>query len=66
MKKSDKCPSFSSKNCTGCWKCVSACPQNAIGKISFLWHRHAKVFRTRCIGCNKCVSICPNNCFTKR
>ncbi|MDE6448552.1 MAG: 4Fe-4S binding protein [Muribaculaceae bacterium] len=66
MKKSKKNPSFSSKNCTGCWMCVAACPQRAIHRIRFLWHRHAVMFYAACIGCNKCVSVCPNKCFTQQ
>ena len=66
MEKSNRCPSFSSKNCTACWECVDACPRKAITKIKFLWHRHAKPLHFKCIGCNKCVAACPNGCFKNR
>ncbi|MDE6489995.1 MAG: 4Fe-4S binding protein [Muribaculaceae bacterium] len=59
-------PTFSSRNCTACWKCVEACPRKAIKKVRFLWHRHAVVFHANCSGCNRCVNICPNECFQKR
>ncbi|MDE6125918.1 MAG: ferredoxin family protein [Muribaculaceae bacterium] len=63
MKKDVRHPSFTSKNCTACWKCVEACPRHAIGRVRFLWHRHAVPHFIKCVGCNKCVAACPNNCF---
>ncbi|MDE5633691.1 MAG: 4Fe-4S binding protein [Muribaculaceae bacterium] len=57
-------PTFSSRRCTACRRCIHACPQKAIGCVGFLWHRHAKPDFSRCIGCNRCVSACPRQCFT--
>lgn len=65
MEKLSKHPKFSSRRCTGCWKCVEACPRKAIRKVGFLWHRHALPLYGSCIGCNRCVRTCPNGCFKK-
>ncbi|WP_423793924.1 4Fe-4S binding protein [Muribaculum intestinale] len=66
MKKDVKKPEFSSHNCTACWKCVDACPEKAIIRVGFLWHRHAKPLYYRCIGCNRCVAACPHGCFREK
>ncbi|MGC4118234.1 MAG: hypothetical protein QM765_27520 [Myxococcales bacterium] len=53
--------------CRACWKCCEACPVQALGKVSVLWHRHA-VFRAGddCIGCGKCVSACAAGALRRR
>ncbi|MDR3217405.1 MAG: 4Fe-4S binding protein [Dysgonamonadaceae bacterium] len=39
--------------------CVEACPENVIGKVHFLFHKHAVIRNPEnCIGCLKCVSVC--------
>ncbi len=65
MKNQVRKPLFSSRKCIACWKCVEECPRKAIGRISFLWHRHAIPRYAACVGCMKCVAICPNGCFRK-
>lgn len=52
------------RQCVACWKCVGKCPKHVIGKVCFLWHKHA-VFKDAdaCIGCNKCVKTCPHGVF---
>ncbi len=48
---------FTQEDCTGCGKCVSACPRGAIswdGKL-------AQVDRTRCNDCLACLDCCPTN-----
>lgn len=47
---------FFPDKCTGCMKCLSVCPNNAIeqinGKIVMNWNK--------CNRCLKCVEVCPN------
>lgn len=64
MEKTIKQPAFSPRKCIACWKCVNACPRNAISKVGILWHRHAKISYSDCIGCNICVRTCPRGCFS--
>lgn len=64
MKKNVSYPAFSPRKCTACWRCVEACPRNAIRKVKFLWHRHAVLTHKDCVGCGLCVRTCPNGCFT--
>jgi 2-oxoglutarate ferredoxin oxidoreductase subunit delta len=45
--------------CKACWKCVEACPKAVIGKIDFLFHKHAVIRNPEsCTGCLKCVKAC--------
>ena len=50
---------YSSK-CTGCGKCVGACPNNAIKVVwnSELEKAYAVTVRSKCTDCGKCVSAC--------
>ena len=51
-------------HCTGCWKCIHECPKHAIGRVGFLWHKHAAFCQAEnCIGCRKCIKACPNGVF---
>lgn len=51
-------------HCTGCWKCIQNCPKHAIGRVGFLWHKHAAFCQAEeCIGCRKCIRVCPNGVF---
>ena len=51
-------------HCVACWECVEQCPKNVIGKVGFLWHKHA-AFQDAdaCIGCKKCIKTCPHGVF---
>jgi len=55
------------QNCKACWKCVNACPKQAIEKVSFLWHKHI-VFKNseNCNGCKKCIKVCPYGVFSDK
>lgn len=47
------------KKCRACWRCVAACRKGALGKVSVLWHKHAKLRRSvLCVGCGRCAAVC--------
>ena len=53
---------YNSRNCKACWQCLSACPNEVIGKIDIFFHKHAKISNPdKCIGCMKCVKSCEYN-----
>lgn len=59
-------PRTSPEVCTGCGKCVSACPVEAIVLVSANDPRRpkgklARVDRDRCLGCGVCVPACPES-----
>ena len=48
------------KMCTGCFACISICPQNCIemrNHTDGFWY--PSVDKARCIHCNKCIEVCP-------
>jgi pyruvate formate lyase activating enzyme len=47
---------FDSRKCTGCGKCVAACPQ----KIIEIVDKKSRVDRPKCAGCGTCSTVCPN------
>lgn len=48
--------------CKACWKCVTACPNDVIGKIDIFFHKHAHISQPdKCKGCSKCIKTCPEN-----
>jgi 2-oxoglutarate ferredoxin oxidoreductase subunit delta len=53
------------KKCVACWACVDACPEQVIGRVGFLWHKHI-VFKNSesCISCKKCIKTCPHGVFS--
>ncbi|MCM1532429.1 MAG: 4Fe-4S binding protein [Bacteroides sp.] len=58
---------FTPHGCIACWRCVEACPKQVIGKVKFLFHKHAAIAHAEaCIGCQKCVKACPRHCFTAK
>src|SRR6056297_2292741 len=46
---------FEGKYCTGCTKCVRACPTKAIR----IRDQRAVLFENLCIGCGECIRVCP-------
>ncbi|MDR1886632.1 MAG: hypothetical protein LBQ70_01840 [Prevotellaceae bacterium] len=51
-------------DCKACWACIDTCPSKVIGKVSFLWHKHALIINSgACTGCLKCVKTCSAAAF---
>jgi ferredoxin len=51
--------------CTGCGRCIDACPVVAVGLISAnnperRWQRRALLAPARCLGCGVCVRVCKS------
>ena len=58
-----------SADCTGCGKCVTICPVEAMTLVSAHDPKHPKRKRARlneevCLGCGLCVRACPEGCLT--
>lgn len=47
---------FNNDLCTGCGKCVKACPRDAIKIVK----KHSKTKRELCDNCGECAEVCPN------
>jgi len=59
-------PELQPAACTGCGKCVAACPVEAMALVSANdphqpAKKIAKVDTNRCLGCGVCVRVCPND-----
>ena len=57
-------PQLEEETCTGCGKCVDACPVEAMSLVSLNDPRNPKKKKTRlhaeiCLGCGICVKNCP-------
>jgi ferredoxin len=55
--------------CTGCGKCVEACPVEALALVSANDPRQpkkkiARLDKELCLGCAVCVAACPQSCIT--
>ncbi len=58
--------SMNPHSCIACWKCVEKCPKKVIGKVGFLWHKHATLKNAdACIGCKMCIKVCPQGVFSE-
>ena len=58
---------LNTRKCAACFECVDACPKHVMGKVSFLWHKHAVVRNAAaCIGCKKCIAACRYGALTER
>ena len=60
-------PKIQDEVCTGCGKCVTVCPVEAMSLISANDPHHHKKKKARvnekiCLGCGICARICPENC----
>ncbi len=57
-------PDIREEACTGCGKCVSACPVEALGLVSTNEpdkpnRKKARLDERTCLGCAVCVRVCP-------
>ena len=64
-------PVVNDEGCTGCGKCVIACPVEAMSLISANDPHAAKLKRAKvdediCLGCGVCVRTCPSSSLTLR
>ncbi len=62
-------PRVRKEKCTGCGKCVTICPVEAMTLVSAndpvnLKKRHAKLDETSCLGCGLCVRACGDENIT--
>jgi len=60
-------PRIQDETCTGCRKCVTVCPVEAMSLVSANDPHHPKKKMARvnekiCLGCGICARVCPENC----
>ena len=60
-------PKMQDETCTGCRKCVTVCPVEAMSLVSANDPHHPKKKKARvneeiCLGCGICARVCPENC----
>lgn len=58
-------PALAAEACSGCGKCVQACPVEALGLVAANdprrpARRKAKLDATICLGCGICARVCPD------
>jgi len=60
-------PKIQDEACTGCRKCVTVCPVEAMSLVSANDPHHPKKKKARvnekiCLGCGVCARVCPEDC----
>jgi ferredoxin len=60
-------PEIQDETCTGCGKCVTVCPIEAMNLVSANDPHHPKKKKARvneniCLGCGVCARVCPEDC----
>jgi ferredoxin len=56
---SSKSPKVEVKRCTGCGRCVSACPEKLFTLEVAGYRKHAALRKGPCGRCLKCLETCP-------
>ncbi|MFZ2950715.1 MAG: 4Fe-4S binding protein [Desulfuromonadaceae bacterium] len=55
-----KVPEIDSARCSGCGRCVAACPEKIITLETVRHHKTAVLLHSeRCTSCGRCVIACP-------
>ncbi len=62
-------PKIQDETCTGCRKCVTVCPVEAMSLVSANDPHHPKKKKARvnekiCLGCGVCARVCPEDCIS--
>jgi NAD-dependent dihydropyrimidine dehydrogenase PreA subunit len=53
--------------CDACWECVEACPDDVLGRLTVLFHKHARIVAPgSCTGCLRCVKACETGALARR
>ena len=53
---------FTNDNCTGCNKCISACPLLRVNTSSIIDGRNIiSVDGDACVHCGSCITACPHD-----
>jgi NAD-dependent dihydropyrimidine dehydrogenase PreA subunit len=53
-------PRIDTRKCTGCGRCVGACPLHLLNLAPNNWVKHAVISKPEaCTGCSKCEAVCP-------
>jgi ferredoxin len=53
-------PLVLAQRCTGCGRCVGACPHHLLSLETEHWKKTARLHDApRCTGCSDCAMVCP-------
>jgi Pyruvate/2-oxoacid:ferredoxin oxidoreductase delta subunit len=58
-------PAIDVDRCTGCGRCVAACPPRVLSLETTNWRKSAHLHgRVDCTGCGLCEGVCPFHAIT--
>jgi Fe-S-cluster-containing hydrogenase component 2 len=53
-------PTVNAALCSGCGRCVAACPEKIITLETIRFHKNAVIWNPeKCNSCGRCVTACP-------